>query len=175
MNMTTGNEKLELVEGANDLNDLIKEINQMTEQWDEIYTPIVKYKTACLKAAGLEKVQGAEVKHVIIGMIVLMVTEKNMTLDDIKRKIVITPDEMPFIKITEEQKHETILKALAHYLKVASEGKHNVMELKTQIEEIPSKASEIAKSAPTDYVDLEFMEKAKMIKMTMANVSRCKD
>ena len=63
------------VKDAVSLNKLIDSINKATDTWDDIYSPVEDLKTETLKAAGLDKTPGSNIKHVIEGLILAIVVE----------------------------------------------------------------------------------------------------
>ena len=66
---------METIEGAESVNTLIEEVNQLTGKWDEIMDPINKFKKDSLKSCGMEKTAGANIKHAVMGSIVGMMAE----------------------------------------------------------------------------------------------------
>ena len=73
------------VDGADSLNTLIKKMNQCTKEWNDIDGPVQKFKTATLKAAGLEKTPGSNIVHVMLGLILTFIADLNMTFDEVKK------------------------------------------------------------------------------------------
>ena len=61
-------------------------------------------------------------------------------------------------------KYSSIITSLPEWIVAYVQGVGKVDDIAQVIEEIPSKASEVAKNAPSEFSELEFMEKSRMIK-----------
>jgi hypothetical protein len=88
----------EEVDGAASLNELVREFNRLGSKWANIYQPIFKAKQALYKTAGLTKVKGSNLKHVVKGLpLVLVVEAKSITQEKLVNaiKIDITNKEEP--------------------------------------------------------------------------------
>lgn len=68
------------VNGAESLNDLLKELKTIQKDWGKLYGPILSSKKACLKASNLTKTPGANLKHVLLGLPLMMVADSGMSL-----------------------------------------------------------------------------------------------
>ena len=68
-----------------------------------------------------------------------------------------------------------IVENIPEWVQSYFDGAGQVDDLAKEFEDIPDKASEVAKNAPNEFAELEFMAKAKMIKAVVGAVSKIKD
>ena len=68
------------IEGADSLNQLIGSMNEVLVEWKDVTKPIDDNKASSLKAAGLDKTVGANITHVLIGLMLTFVADLNMSL-----------------------------------------------------------------------------------------------
>lgn len=68
-------DEIKEVEGADSVNELLKELKGIQKDWGSLYGPINKHRNACLKAAKLDKTPGSSIKHVLLGLPLVMVAE----------------------------------------------------------------------------------------------------
>lgn len=104
-------EALPEVKNGKSINDLIKEINSVIGEWVDTYKPILAGKDKTLKACGLEKTPGATIKTALLGAILAMISDLNMSLDDLKKCITITKEE-PYIKFSVADKYVAMFEAI---------------------------------------------------------------
>ena len=107
--------RIDTVHGAHSLNDLVNNINRLSSQWDDIIKPIQDYKEATLSAAGLDKVAGANISHVLLGLMVTFVADLGMSMDQLKKQVEFTHKE-PFIKIGVVDKYAPIIENLPEWM-----------------------------------------------------------
>jgi len=107
--------RIDTVHGAHSLNDLVNNINRLSSQWDDIIKPIQDYKEATLSAAGLDKVAGANISHVLLGLMVTFVADLGMSMDQLKKQVEFTHHE-PFIKIGVVDKYAHIIENLPEWM-----------------------------------------------------------
>ena len=111
-----------------------------------------------------------------MSLIVTMVSDLNMSLDDLKKQISFTVEE-PFIKIECVDKYMTVYNDMVAWVKSYIDTKERAEAFTEKIEGIPDKAKEVGENAKTELEtsDLDMMAKAKVIKDTMSSVSKIKD
>ena len=176
--MTDNKEKdkdiVETIDGAKSMNDLIRNFNGIQAEWKKIKGPIDKQKAVCLKASGLEKTPGSGIIHVLLGLNLSMVADCNMNKEQIQKAIKIS-EEAPYINIEEIERLKDIITPLPEWIMSYVDGVQKLPSLLERTLRIPCQASDIAKNAPAEFADLEFMAKAKMIKEVIACVSKIKD
>ena len=169
-------EKLEEVKNGMAINDLIKEFNGIVGDWLAIYGSISDAMEKTLKGCGMDKTKSAGLKEVLMSLIVTMVSDLNMSLDDLKKQISFTVEE-PFIKIECVDKYMTVYNDMVAWVKSYIDTKERAEAFTEKIEGIPDKAKEVGENAKTELEtsDLDMMAKAKVIKDTMSSVSKIKD
>ena len=73
-------------------------MNEVLKEWGDVTGPIDDNKAASLKASALDKTPGANITHVLIGLMLTMVSDLNMSLTDVKNQIKFLEKE-PYIQI----------------------------------------------------------------------------
>jgi division protein CdvB (Snf7/Vps24/ESCRT-III family) len=162
------------IDGADSLNALIQKINDVVDEWGTINDPIEKAKAAALKASGLDKTPGANITHVLLGLVLTMIADLNMSAADIKKQIKFLEKE-PYIQIGAVDKYQALIDAIPPWLQSYFEGVTKVDDVAEKIQVLPGEAGEVTKNAPEEFSELEFMAKAKMIKNVAQTVSKIKD
>ena len=76
------------VENGLSINDLIKEVNGIIDGWTGVYKPVTSGRKDTLDATNMAD-GGANIQHAIMGLVVTMVADLNMTKEDIKKQITI--------------------------------------------------------------------------------------
>jgi len=172
--MTDLIEKVSHVEGAESLNSLVNNVNGLIDQWNDIYDPIKGKTGAILKTAGLGNTKGATVKHALVGVITSMAAMADFRLDDLK-KMIKFKKEVPFIELGLVGTFAEINMDLVSLIQAYFSSLTQLDDLAEKLADIPPSATEVGKNAPSEFDDLDFMAKAKMIKMVMSAVSSIKD
>lgn len=168
---------IDFVDGANSCNDLIRTLNRLTDRWEEIYDPIQDKKKAALKSAGLDKTPGANFEHCVMGMFLALISDCGVTMDDLT-SIIKFKEEAPFFEIKPNKrmaKFETLIDKLTPWVMSYIDALGKLGDVSEQLGKIPGEAADISKNAPSEFADLEFMAKAKMIKSVVSTVSKIKN
>ena len=97
------------------INELVKEINAIISGWTGIYKPVTKGRTDTLDATSMKDKTGATVNHALMGLIVTMVSDLNMTVDDIKKSVTIT-DDAPFVHVAAVDKYMKIYNSIKDWI-----------------------------------------------------------
>lgn len=135
-----------------------------------MYGPIEEKVKEGLKVSGMDKTPGAKINHVILGTIVSIIADSELTVDQLKKCITIT-DEEPYIAFETTPKWENITNVIPGWIKSYFDGGEQVDDLMEKFEEVPDKATEVGEKSPEEFEELEFMEKAKMLKDVAKAVS----
>lgn len=169
-------EKLETVKNGMAINDFIGEFNGVVGDWLDIYGSIQDGMEKSLKACGMDKVKGAGLKEALLSLIVTMVSDLNMSLDDLKKQIGFKA-EPPFIDIKCVDKYETVFEAIKGWIMAFIDTKERAEAFSEKVEALPDKAKNIGENAKTEIEtsDLDLMSKAKVVKDTLSSVSKIKD
>lgn len=115
--MAEGKADIPMVEGAESLNELLTEFQGLQNEWSDLMTPIIDAKSACFKACGLAKTPGENIKHVLIGLPLALVSDAKMKLKDLKEQFEFTPDDLENpIKIKVVDKYEDIITSLSDWI-----------------------------------------------------------
>jgi hypothetical protein len=112
-----------------------------------------------------------------MGLIVTMVSDLNLTIEDIKKQITIVP-ESPFVKIeTTEDKYLKFYNNIKDWILAYVDVGDKVLEFIEKIEALPDKAQEIADGAKDELANsgLGMMEIVKIVKGTLNTVSKVKE
>lgn len=83
--------------------------------------------------------KGATINHALMGLIVTMVSDLNMTVEDIKKSITFET-ESPFIKITTVDKYMKIYNSIKDWIMAYVDVGSKTQEFIEKIEAIPDKA-----------------------------------
>lgn len=134
-----GLDQIPEVENGLSINDLIKEVNSIISGWTDIYQPITKGRTDSLDATGMKDKKGANIQHALMGLIVTMVSDLNMTIEDIKKSITITT-ESPFIQVATEEKYMKIYESIKEWIIAYVDVGGKTVDFIEKIEAIPDKA-----------------------------------
>ena len=119
---------------------------------------------------------GASIKEALMGLIVTMVADLNMTIEDIKKAITII-DESPFIKIDTVEKYKKIYEGLKDWIMAFVDVGGKTEDFITKISAIPDKAQAIADGAKDELASagLGVIEVMKIVKGTINSVSKIKE
>jgi len=167
--------KIKHVKDAKSLNELIDSINKLSSTWDDIYGPVDEAKSATLKAAGLDKTPGSNIKHVINGLILAIIVEQDMKqVSDLKNAFSVG-EQPPFVEIKSNEKFLDCITNLPKWIKAYFKALTQLDDLVDKLEKIPGDATNVAKNAPDEFEHLEFMAKAKMVKNVVSTVGTVKD
>ena len=169
-------EKLEEVKNGLAINDFIKEFNGIVGDWLDIYGAIKDGMESTLKSCGMDKCKSAGLKEVLLSLIVTMVSDLNMSLDDLKKQITFTV-EKPFIKIEAVEKYMDVYNKMVTWVEAYIDSQERATAFTEKVEGIPDKAKELGENAKTELEtsDLDMMAKAKVIADTGKSVSKIKD
>ena len=162
------------IEGGGSVNELIDTINGLSDQWNEMYGPIKEKCKEGIKNSGMDKTPGSNIKHVILGSIVAIIADAELSVEDLKKAIKIT-DEEPYLHFEVSPKWMNVVEVIPAWIKSYFEGGEQVDDLMGKFEEIPDKATDVGSNAPSEFEDLDFMAKAKMLKDVAKAVSKVKD
>ena len=66
------------------INEMVKEINSIIASWTDVYKPIMNGRKDTLEKCKMNG-KAATIQHALMGLIVTMVSDLNMTVDDIKK------------------------------------------------------------------------------------------
>lgn len=119
---------------------------------------------------------GASIKEALMGLVVTMVADLNMTIEDIKKAITII-DESPFIKIDTVEKYKKIYEGLKDWIMAFVDVGGKTEDFITKIAAIPDKAQAIADGAKDELASagLGVIELMKVVKGTINSVSKIKE
>jgi len=92
-----GYKNVDRLDSRCELNDCIDTVNWAVDSWEKMVKPMDKHREACMKFSKLDKVDGAEAKHIILGMMVSACADKDTKFDDIKGEVEIL-DKKPWMK-----------------------------------------------------------------------------
>jgi len=154
---------IKTIEGAESINALIEKVNGIVDEWDGFYSEITKTKTAALTLSGLDKTPGANITHVLLGLVLSFIADLNMSMDDVKKQIKFT-EEKPFIKIDKIDKYEALIESIPPWMSAYFESIPMVEDLTEKLKEVPDEAVNVFKEAPTEFEELDMMAKAVMLK-----------
>jgi hypothetical protein len=87
-------------------------------------------------------------------------------------------NDAPFFEIklnARMKKFEALIDGLTPWIFAYIEGLKDTGEIAEIIGEIPKEATDVSKNAPSEFADLEFMAKAKMIKSVVSTVSKVRN
>ena len=54
-------------------------MNDLADKWSSIIDPINDFKDSTMKACKLDKTKGSSISHVIMGLVITMISDMNMT------------------------------------------------------------------------------------------------
>ena len=108
-------EKLPEVEKGGAINDLIKEFNGIIGEWTDIYKPVTEWREKTLGSCSMEMSPGASIKDALLGLVVTMVCDLNMTKDDILKAIKFKT-EAPYIEMTTVDKYMKIYESIKEWV-----------------------------------------------------------
>ena len=131
------------------INELIKEFNGIIKEWTDIYSPITAARKSTLDKCDMSKKPGSTIKNALLGLIVTMVSDLNMSLDDVKKAITFK-DEAPYIEFNTVEKYMEVYEAIKAWVLGYIDVKDRVGDFTEKLMEIPSKATEIATNAPSE-------------------------
>lgn len=164
MSSVEKSDKIERIDGGKSINDFIDEFNEIVDTFEKHYkTPIDKQKKTSLKNVGLEKVPGAGIKQAYIGAILAMGADVDMTQEDMMNQIKIVPEE-PYIDIKVVDKWEPTFFTLKDWIQLYIDKVKESPDFLKEVEKVPEKAGDAIKNAPSDFADLDMMQKAKMVR-----------
>ena len=158
------------------INELIKEINGVISEWTGIYKPITESREKTLAACSMGKSPGATIKEAVLGLIVTMVADLNMTIDDVKKAIKFKT-ESPYIEITTVDKYMKVYDNIKEWVESYINVQDKCEDFSEKLQEVPGKATEIATNAPGELEnsDLNPMELMKVVSNTKSSVSKIKN
>lgn len=99
------------IEGADSLNDLIGKMNDVLKEWGDVTGPITESKDSSMKSAGLDKTPGSNITHVMIGLMITMVADLNMSMGEVRNQIKFLEKE-PYIQIGVVDKYKGLIEGL---------------------------------------------------------------
>jgi hypothetical protein len=158
------------------INELIKEVNGVISEWTDIYKPITERREKTLTSCSMGKSPGATIKEALLGLIVTMVADLNMTIEDVKKAISFKT-ESPYIVISTVDKYMKVYDSIKEWVQAYINIQERCGEFTDKIKEVPTKATEIATNAPNELEDsgLNPFELAKVISGTKTSVSKMKN
>ena len=150
-------------------------MRKVINDWSKLFKPITKARKATLKSSGLDKTPGATIKHVLVGMPLLFVADCDIEL---KNCIKFTPEDLNMpVKFNLEgiEKYEGLINNLNKWILGYFDAVVKMVSIGVTIAGIPPKAANCASSAPSEFESLDFLAKAKMIKIVASTVVKIKD
>jgi hypothetical protein len=108
-------DQLPEVKNGLSINELIQEVNGIISEWTDIYKPITEWRNKTLESCDMGKAKGATIKEAILGLIVTMVCDLNMTIDDVKKAITFK-DEEPYVEISTVDKYMAIYDSIKEWI-----------------------------------------------------------
>ena len=158
------------------INDMVKEINSIISGWTDIYKPVTKGRKDALDACSMTKKSGATVKHALMGFIVAMVSDLNMSIDDVKKAVVII-NEPPFVKVEAAEKYLNMFNSIKDWIMAYVDIAPKTQDFIDKITAIPDKVEAIAAGAKDELANsgLNPMELMKVVKGTMNTCSKIKE
>ena len=148
------------------LNDTIKALNGVIEAWNALNDPIRENKDAAVEAAGFEGPMKniANVKHVLLGMIIAGVADSEKSWDEIKGEMGFDLSiPAPYLKLGMFEKYAGVIAALPPAAICYIEALGKVPDLITSLVPVPESIIEGVKNAKTDFESMSFFAKAKAI------------
>merc|ERR1712166_583636 len=131
-------DKIPEVEKGLSINDLIKEVNGIIDGWTGIYKPITSGRKDTLDATNMAD-GGANINTAIMGLVVTMVADLNMTKEDIMKQITII-DESPFVKVEAVDKYMKVYNSIKDWIMAYVDINEKTQEFIDKIEALPDKA-----------------------------------
>ena len=169
-------DQLPEVENGLSINDVIKEINGIISSWTDVYKPITAGRKESLEKCKMQDKSGASIKHALMGLIVTMVSDLNMTKEDIKKSVTIEA-EAPFIKLEAGEKYMDIYNSIKDWIMAYVEVAPKTEDFITKLEAIPDRVTKIGEGAKDELSEsgLGAMELMKVVKGTMNSCSKIKE
>lgn len=158
------------------INELIKEFNDIVKEWTDIYSPITAARKKTLDSCDMAKKPGSTIKNALLGLIVTMVSDLNISLEDFKKAITFK-DEAQYIGMNTVEKYMEIYESIKAWVLGYVDVKDRCQGFIDKLTEIPGKATEIVTNAPSELEDsgLGAMDLMKVVKGTKDSVSKIKN
>lgn len=169
-------EALPEVKDGGSINELIKEFNDIIKEWMDIYSPITDARKKTLDSCDMAKNSGSTIKNALLGLIVTMVSDLNMSKDDILKAITFK-SEAPYIEMNTVEKYMAVYESIKAWVMGYVDVKDRCEGFMEKLQEIPGKATEIASNAPAELEDsgMNAMQLMKVVKGTKDSVSKIKN
>ena len=142
-------EALPEVEKGGSINELIKQFNDIIKEWTDIYSPITAARKKTLDSCDMAKKSGSTIKNALIGLIVTMVSDLNMSKDDILKAITFKT-EAPYIEMNTVEKYMEVYEAIKAWVMGYVDVKDRCEDFIDKLKEVPEKAANIAAGAPEE-------------------------
>ena len=169
-------DQLPEVENGLSINDMIKEVNGIISSWTDVYKPITAGRKESLEKCKMENKSGATIKHALMGLIVTMVSDLNMSIEDIKKSVTIET-EAPFIKLEAAEKYMDIYNSIKAWIMAYVEVAPKTQDFIDKLEGIPDRVKAIADGAKDELSEsgLSPMDLMKVVKGTLNTCSKIKE
>lgn len=106
----------------------------------------------------------------------MIVSETGMSLDDLKKQVEFTPeDKKQPVKIKCEEKYNDLVDSLNDWIVGYMDAFNGLGDVAEKLANVPENATECTKNAPSEFANLEWLEKGKLIKNVAVSVSKIKD
>ena len=106
---------IEPIEGADSFNNLLTQFNEVVEDWKSRISPVKEAQKQTLEASQLTKTPGAKLQHVLLGFALALVSDLNMSLEDVQKQFTFTTDE-PYIQIKVVEKYKPVVEGLTAWV-----------------------------------------------------------
>lgn len=165
------------VENGRSINDIVDKLNELDGKWQDIRSPVMDFKEKCLKAAKLDKTDGAAIQHAFLGLLVTIpAVVKGITADSLKNMVKINIEKEPHLTIVGSVADlADVVEFLSEWISGYVKALLAVPEVQTSIEGIPDEVQKVSSGVKDEFSDLDVFGLAKMTKSVLKCVSTIKD
>lgn len=144
------------------LNNPIIQLNTIIDSWNAIVGPMETHGSACIKACKLDGLD-VNAKHVFLGVCVSAAADKNCTVEDLEKEIVILEKE-PWVKFGPRfQKWDGLTDNLPAWIVDYLEAPGKIEGVLNALEPLPADIEVGITKGPEDFAELAGMDKMKQI------------
>jgi hypothetical protein len=155
------------------LNNAIDSLNKTIGAYNEIVEPVEEAAKTCLKSTKLDKT-GANAKHVFLGVLLSAASDKNTSLDDLKKEVQIL-EQKPWVKYGEKfKKWDGLSEALPEWIGGYIEAPPKLEEVANQMADMPEDIEKGVTEAPEDFKDLGTADKMKAMAQSTKTAKQMK-
>jgi hypothetical protein len=159
-----------------DLNRAIRTLNYAVDAWKNLCGPIEKYEKCALKCSGMEKVSGANAKHILCGVMVSVCTDKELCEKDKFCAEFKFLEEKPWLVLGPKlKKWDGLTECLPKWIEAYLDSVDKIDPIMYQLEDLPDEIPRAIESAPGEFADLPTMKKAKACAQAIKAGKQAKD